>query len=100
MSGTRSQPGIGAAPPWSTCANPPWPKSNAIGNRPTASTLWSSKRALGWAREQIAVIDDDLGLSGASTSHRNGFARMTAEVAMGRVGIVLGLEVSRLARNN
>jgi DNA invertase Pin-like site-specific DNA recombinase len=62
--------------------------------------LVEQARRLGWAREQIAVIDDDLGLSGASTSHRNGFARMTAEVAMGRVGIVLGLEVSRLARNN
>src|SRR5918996_942271 len=101
MSGTRSQPGIGAEPPWSTCANPPWPKSNAIGNRPTGSyALVEQARGLGWAREQIAVIDDDLGLSGGSTSHRNGFARMTAEVAMGRVGIVLGLEVSRLARNN
>jgi DNA invertase Pin-like site-specific DNA recombinase len=62
--------------------------------------LVEQARSLGWAREQIAVIDDDLGLSGASTSHRNGFARMTAEVALGRVGIVLGLEVSRLARNN
>jgi DNA invertase Pin-like site-specific DNA recombinase len=62
--------------------------------------LVEQARRLGWACEQIAVIDDDLGLSGASTSHRNGFARMTAEVAMGRVGIVLGLEVSRLARNN
>ena len=62
--------------------------------------LVEQARRLGWAREQIAVIDDDLGLSGASTSHRNGFARMTAEVALGRVGIVLGLEVSRLARNN
>jgi DNA invertase Pin-like site-specific DNA recombinase/predicted DNA-binding transcriptional regulator AlpA len=62
--------------------------------------LVEQARRLGWGREQIVVIDDDLGLSGASTSHRNGFARMTAEVAMGRVGIVLGLEVSRLARNN
>lgn len=62
--------------------------------------LVEQARQLGWPREQIAVIDDDLGLSGASTRHRNGFARMTAEVAMGRVGIVLGLEVSRLARNN
>ena len=62
--------------------------------------LVEQARRLGWAREQIAVIDDDLGLSGASTSHRNGFARMTTEVALGRVGIVLGLEVSRLARNN
>jgi hypothetical protein len=48
--------------------------------------LVEQARRLGWAREQIAVIDDDLGLSGANTSHRKGFARMTAEVALGRVG--------------
>jgi DNA invertase Pin-like site-specific DNA recombinase len=57
-------------------------------------------QSLGWATEQITVIDDDLGLSGATTCGRSGFARMTAEVALGHVGIVLGLEVSRLARNN
>lgn len=57
-------------------------------------------RTLGWTAEQVTVIDDDLGLSGATTQGRNGFARMTAEVALGHVGIVLGLEVSRLARNN
>lgn len=55
---------------------------------------------LGWTPEQIIVIDDDLGRSGATTQGRSGFARMTAEVALGHVGIVLGLEVSRLARNN
>ncbi len=55
---------------------------------------------LGWPSERITVIDDDLGLSGATTQGRSGFARMTAEVALGHVGIVLGLEVSRLARNN
>lgn len=62
--------------------------------------LVEQARTLGWALEQITVIDDDLGLSGASSSDRHGFARMIAEVALGRVGIVLGLEVSRLARNN
>jgi DNA invertase Pin-like site-specific DNA recombinase len=55
---------------------------------------------LGWAKEQVIVIDEDLGLSGSGSSKRSGFARMTAEVALGHVGIVLGLEVSRLARNN
>ena len=55
---------------------------------------------LGWAREQVTVIDEDLGLSGSGAVKRSGFARMTAEVALGHVGIVLGLEVSRLARNN
>jgi DNA invertase Pin-like site-specific DNA recombinase len=56
--------------------------------------------ALGWRTQQISVVDEDLGLSGASAAHRGGFARMTAEVALGHVGIILGLEVSRLARNN
>jgi len=48
----------------------------------------------------VLVIDEDLGLSGSGSVKRSGFARMTAEVALGHVGIVLGLEVSRLARNN
>jgi DNA invertase Pin-like site-specific DNA recombinase len=56
--------------------------------------------ALGWAKEQVMVIDQDLGLSGSGSVKRSGFAHMTAEVALGHVGIVLGLEVSRLARNN
>jgi DNA invertase Pin-like site-specific DNA recombinase/predicted DNA-binding transcriptional regulator AlpA len=55
---------------------------------------------LGWRHEQIAVIDDDLGLSGSGLTTRSGFARLAAEIALGQVGIVLGLEVSRLARNN
>ena len=55
---------------------------------------------LGWRRDQVTVIDQDLGLSGASAAQRSGFAQLTTEVALGHVGIVLGLEVSRLARNN
>ena len=55
---------------------------------------------LGWSKEQVIVIDEDLGLSGESVAKRSGFTRLTSEVALGRVGIVLGLEVSRLARNN
>jgi DNA invertase Pin-like site-specific DNA recombinase/predicted DNA-binding transcriptional regulator AlpA len=55
---------------------------------------------LGWPKEQVVVIDEDLGLSGSSTDKRSGFARLTSDVALARVGIVLGLEVSRLARNN
>lgn len=57
-------------------------------------------RELGWDRDQITVVDEDLGISGASVAHRSGFTRLISEVALGRVGIVLGLEVSRLARNN
>jgi DNA invertase Pin-like site-specific DNA recombinase len=56
--------------------------------------------ALGWPIERIHVIDSDLGRSGARADHRDGFQRLTSEVALGRAGIVLGLEVSRLARNN
>src|SRR5262245_16993148 len=56
--------------------------------------------ALGWSEEQLIVIDSDLGQSGASAVDREGFQRLVAEVGMGRAGIVLGLEVSRLARNS
>src|SRR3989441_9963250 len=55
---------------------------------------------LGWRQEQVVIIDEDLGLSGSSTDKRSGFTRMTSEVALAHVGIILGLEVSRLARNN
>lgn len=56
--------------------------------------------ALGWPIERIHVIDTDLGRSGAQAEGRDGFQYLVAEVAMGHAGIVLGLEVSRLARNN
>src|SRR6201997_3369520 len=55
---------------------------------------------LGWPAQQVLVIDEDLGVSGSGVIERSGFARLTAEVVLGHVGIVLGLEVSRLARNN
>jgi DNA invertase Pin-like site-specific DNA recombinase len=53
---------------------------------------------LGWARSQVAVIDEDLGVSAATADSRKGFARLVTEVTMGRAGIVLGIEMSRLAR--
>jgi DNA invertase Pin-like site-specific DNA recombinase len=56
--------------------------------------------ALGWRDEQIVVIDTDQGESGASAAWREGFQRLVSDVGMGRAGIVMGLEVSRLARNN
>jgi DNA invertase Pin-like site-specific DNA recombinase len=55
--------------------------------------------ALGWPAESVIVIDSDLGQSGASAVDRAGFQTLVAEVGMGNAGIVLGLEVSRLARN-
>jgi DNA invertase Pin-like site-specific DNA recombinase len=54
---------------------------------------------LGWPSDSVVVIDSDLGQSGASATDREGFQRLVTEVGMGRAGIVLGLEVSRLARN-
>ncbi len=56
--------------------------------------------ALGWREDQIIVIDSDQGESGASESWREGFQRLVSNVGMGRAGIVMGLEVSLLARNN
>ncbi|MFD1510404.1 recombinase family protein, partial [Lacimonas salitolerans] len=56
--------------------------------------------ALGWRDEQIVVIDNDQGESGASAAWREGFQRLVSDVGMGHAGIVMGLEVSRLARNN
>jgi len=55
---------------------------------------------LGWPNERVIVIDSDLGLSGTSATDRQGFQKLVAEVGLGRAGIVLGLEVSRLARNS
>jgi DNA invertase Pin-like site-specific DNA recombinase len=57
-------------------------------------------QALGWSAEQLVVIDEDLGLSGASSAERSGFQRLVADVGLGRAGLVMGLEVSRLARNS
>lgn len=56
--------------------------------------------AMGWVEEDVVVIDSDLGQSGTSAEDREGFKRLVADVGMGRAGIVMGLEVSRLARNN
>jgi DNA invertase Pin-like site-specific DNA recombinase len=53
----------------------------------------------GWPRSQVQVIDDDLGKSGQSIEGRPGFQRLLAEVALDRVGLILGLEMSRLARS-
>ena len=55
---------------------------------------------LGWAAADIEVIDADLGLSGRSASHREGFKQLVARVCLGEAGAVFGLEVSRLARSN
>ena len=56
--------------------------------------------SLGWPRDRIEVIDDDLGKSGASSDARYGFERLIAEIGLGKAGLVLSLDASRLARNN
>jgi excisionase family DNA binding protein len=55
---------------------------------------------LGWPAHQVVVIDEDLGRSGASTAGRAGFSELVADVGLGKAGIILALEVSRLARSN
>src|SRR5215510_9790060 len=54
---------------------------------------------LGWPPSRVEVIDEDQGRSGSTAAHRTGFQRLAAEVVLGKVGIVLMLEASRLARN-
>src|SRR5512133_3239562 len=74
-----------------------------VGRHPESTRLQYAlaERAqqLGWARELILVIDDALGRSGASAEIRPGFQRLVAEVGLGHVGLVLGVEMSRLARS-
>jgi DNA invertase Pin-like site-specific DNA recombinase len=74
-----------------------------INNSESATRQYALRQravALGWPAEQVVTIDRDQGHSGASAADREGFQHLVAEVGMGRAGIVLGLEVSRLARNN
>ncbi len=74
-----------------------------IHNTESAKRQYALRRratALGWPSERIVVIDCDQGHSGAQATDREGFKRLVAEVGMGNAGIVAGLEVSRLARNN
>ena len=56
--------------------------------------------AAGWPAERVRIIDRDLGKSGSSAATRDGFQELVSEVALGKAGIVMGLEVSRLARNS
>jgi DNA invertase Pin-like site-specific DNA recombinase len=55
---------------------------------------------LGWAREQVAVVDEDTGRSGATREGRLGFKELVAEVGLGHIGLILALETSRLARSS
>ncbi len=62
--------------------------------------LVSRAEALGWATDRILVIDEDLGQSGTSAEGRSGFQRLVSEVSLDHIGIIFGVEMSRLARSN
>ena len=62
--------------------------------------LVSRAQALGWAADRILVIDEDLGKSGTSAEGRSGFQRLVSEVSLDHVGMIFGVEMSRLARSN
>ncbi len=62
--------------------------------------LVSRAQALGWTADRVLVIDDDLGKSAASTQGRAGFQRLVSEVSLDHVGIIFGVDMSRLARSN
>lgn len=73
-----------------------------VENTESTERKYELRRAvqLGWAAECVVVIDSDPGHYGALAADREGFARLVAEVSMDKAGVVLGLEVSRLTRNN
>ncbi len=62
--------------------------------------LLARAQRMGWAEERVLVIDDDLGKSGASSEGRSGFRRLVSEVSLNHVGMILGVEMSRLARSS
>ena len=62
--------------------------------------LLARARQMGWPEERILIIDDDLGKSGVSSEGRVGFRRLVSEVSLNHVGLILGVEMSRLARSS
>jgi DNA invertase Pin-like site-specific DNA recombinase len=62
--------------------------------------LLARARQMGWPEERVLIIDDDLGISGASSEGRAGFRRLVSEVSLNHVGLILGVEMSRLARSS
>ena len=69
-------------------------------SRERQSALAQFAQRLGWAVERVVVIDEDQGHSGKTAESRTGFQRLMTEVSLNHVGIVLGLELSRLSRSN
>jgi hypothetical protein len=85
---------------WRGGLEPVWMLERNVESTARQYALVERATELGFCREQVVVIDEDLGISGSGMSERSGFARLAAEVALGRAGLVVGLEVSGLARNN
>src|ERR1035437_10196427 len=101
MSPARSPPRTVPGRPSSTSASPPRPRGEGTpGSAARQYALVSGARQLGWPAGQVRVVDGDLGISGSVTGQRDAFEGMVAEVALGQVGIIVALEVSRLARDN
>jgi DNA invertase Pin-like site-specific DNA recombinase len=73
---------------------------NHIESRERQYALVDLAAALGWPRDRILLIDEDQGKSGKTADWRTGFHRLLAEVTMDHVGLILGIEMSRMARNN
>ena len=73
---------------------------NHIESRERQYALVDLAVALGWPRDRILLIDEDQGKSGKTADRRTGFHRLLAEVTMDHVGLILGIEMSRMARNN
>ena len=97
----RSRPRIWRGWPSSTSASPRGSRSAATARASAGSTTSRRRRERwGWSRDRIVIIDEDQGQSGAIPYARSGFGRLVSAVARGEGGIVMSLELSRLARND
>src|SRR5436305_579365 len=97
----NSIPGIVNGSRSSMCANPP--RNRVLDHQESTRLqdgLVTRAQALGWAADRILVIDDDLGKSATSAQGRAGFQRLVSEVSLDHVGMIFGVEISRLARSN
>jgi DNA invertase Pin-like site-specific DNA recombinase len=81
------------------CQSDPQQVLNHLESRERQYTLVDLAGALGWPRDRILLIDEDQGSSGKTADGRTGFHRLMAEVTVDHVGLVVGIEMSRMARN-
>ena len=86
---------------WSTCGSRRHSKCSRTASLASGNMPWHElAQRLGWPAERVVIIDEDQGQSGKSADNRSGFQRLMTEVSLNHVGIVLGLELSRLSRSN